>query len=1210
MNTQSRNTKQKKKTTAKSILKKIGLGFLIILVLLIGTAIAIPYFFKDKIIAKVEEEINKNVNAKVSFKDVNLSLFRSFPDFSFRLEELEVMGVEEFEGLRLLGVKNFDIRLDLMKVINGKYEVQGIRLDEPNIFVKVLKNGKANYDIAKPSTDTTTTPTDTSSTDFLVKLESYEIRNGNLTYDDHTINFFADIYNLNHKGRGDFSSMVYDLKTKTTVEGFTVAMGGINYLNKVKTDIDLDIKVDLENMKFTISDNTIKMNALTLVTEGSVEMPGNDIKMDLAMRSPKSEFKHLLSMIPAAYTADFDDVKASGKMGFDAKIKGIYNETSLPSFQVNLLAENANFQYPDLPSSVDNINIKMNVNSPSSDMDKMVVDIKKFTFDIEGSKVDAMMLLKTPMSDPDIKATIDGKIVLDQLAKAFPLQESGIQELKGTIVADLKTATKMSMVTNEQYEEVDMAGKLKITGMNYLATGMPKVTIKDLSMIFTPKNIQLAAFDALLGKSDLKVSGTLDNFLTYFSGTKTMKGNLVVRSNKLDANEWMASSAPAEENPNAPTANIEDTTTVASETGVFDKFDFVLDAEMKDIVYDIYHITNNIGKGHFTPNKMEFQQLSTQMGKSDFLIQGSLTNVFGYLFDNGTLGGTALLRSKFMDANELMDLTSPPTAKGGGEEEGEAPKGKDVASGTPNDEVFGRFNVNADVNIGKLIYDTYKITNITGIGNFKHDIFKISDFGMQIGNSDLKATGVIQHAIDYMYNNGKVKGAIDMSSNFFDLNQFMVASPAPATATSPQLPPAQPASTANLDPYLVPDNMDILINAHMKKVLYDKMELKNANGQLIVENEAVSMSDVKADVFGGQINIVGGYDTKNKEKPKFDFGLNIKNFFLNQAFNQLNTVQAIAPIAKFVEGKFNTDLSINGVLGKDMMPDYKTLNSEGLLETLDAVIKNFKPVNEMAKKLNVKDLEQLAIKNTKNRFSIKNGAVVVKPFDLIVKVKEDKVAMNIGGSHSINQDMNYDIKMTIPRALLEKSKATAVVNTGIDLLSGQATKLGLNLKQGENINLLVNLLGNLMNPQVKVKLLGMDGSNVVTDATNQVKNLTEEAKKKAQATADSLKRVGEAKAQQELNKLKNQAQARADSLKQVAKQKAEEELKKITEQAKKDAANKVKEVVKDKVSDEVKDAAKNKVNEVKDKVGKDVQDKAKDELDKLKNKFKLPKKDN
>lgn len=1208
---------QKKKSRTKTILKRVGLGFVALFVVLIGAAVAIPYFFKDEIVAKVQEEINKNVNAKVSFEDVNLSLFRSFPDFSFRLEGLEVMGVEEFEGLRLAGIKNFDIRLDLIKIYNGEYVIEGISLDEPNLYIKVLKNGKANYDIVKPSTDTTAiaeTETDTAATDFLLQLESYSIKNGNVTYDDNAMNFYTDIENLNHSGTGDFSALVYDLKTKTTADALTVAFDGITYLKSVETDIDLDINVDMENMKFTIADNTIRMNALSLITKGFVAMPGDDINMDLAISSPKSDFKDLLSMIPAAYTADFDGVKASGKMGVDAVIKGIYNDNTLPSFKVNLFAENANFQYPDLPSSVKGINVKMNVNSPSSDLDKMVVDISKFNFEIEGSKVAASLFLKTPMSDPDIKATMDGKIVLDALASAFPLGEQGIQTLKGTIVANLKTNTKMSFVTDEKYEQVDMSGNFSIEKMEYLADGMPKVVINTMQMDFTPQNVKLGNFDALLGKSDLKMSGTLDNILTYFSGTKTMKGNLIVRSNKFDANEWLEGET-TEANPNAPTANIEDTTTVAGESAIFDKFDFALDAEMKDITYDIYHIKNSVGKGNFTPNRMDFEELRTQVGKSDFLVQGSLENVFGYLFDDGTLGGSAIFRSAFMDANELMDIASPPTEKGGGEEDGAAPDSKDVKSGVVDDEVFGRFNVNADVKIDKLIYDTYKITNISGLGNFKHDIFQISNFGMQIGNSDLKASGTIQHAIDYMFNDGKVSGAIDLQSKFFDLNQFMTTEEVPATATSEQLPPAQPASSENIEPFLVPDNIDFAMAAKMDKVLYDKMTLNNVGGVINIKNESVDMSDVKADIFGGRVNVSGGYNTVDAAKPKFDFALDIREFFLNKAFDQLNTVQAIAPIAKFLEGKFNTIFKINGILGKDMMPDYKTLNSEGLLETLDATVKNFTPLTNIAKQINVKELEQLNIKNTKNTFLVKDGKVLVRPFDVDFKVKAEQIKMNIGGEHGINQDMDYDIKMTVPRALLEKNKATAAVNTGINLLSSQASKLGLNIQQGENINLLITLLGSISKPNIKVKLLGMDGSNTtVTDAVKgEVKDLTEEAKKRAIATADSLKRVAENKAKAEGDRIKADVQARADSLRKVAEQQAKDKLKSAADKAKEEALKKAKEVA----GEEAAKAAEKLAKEKADKILKDneaaaaAKKKAEEELNKLKNKFKNPlKKDN
>lgn len=1207
-NQATKKQKKKKKFSLKRLMKRIALGFTIFLVLLVGAMVAIPYFFKDQIVEKVTEEINNNVNAKVSFDDINLSLFRSFPDFSLRLKNLQVMGKDEFEGLRLAGIKNFDVTLDLNSVIKGNQPIgiQSINLDEPNLYVKVLKNGKANYDITIPSTDTTTTTsTDTSSSDFQIKLKSYSIKSGNVTYDDGTMGLVAKIENLNHSGKGDFTSLIYDLKTQTSADAVTVDFDGVKYLNNVKTDVDLDINVDMENMKFTIDKNITKMNALQLNMEGFVAMPGNDIDMDLTMSSPKTNFKDLLSMIPAAYTQDFNSVKANGKMAIDGKVKGKLNDTSIPAFNFNISAENADFKYPDLPLGVDNINAKMNINSPSSDLDKLVVNVSKFHIDIENNPFDAKFLLKNPMSDPYVEAFTKGTIVLDDLAKAFPLGEQGVEELSGTIKANLDTKTRMSYVTEEKYEEVDMKGDFALTNMNYKGEGMPKVFIKDMKMAFSPQNVTVDNFDAKLGKSDIQASGTLDNILTYFSGTKTMKGNLIVRSNKFDANEWLVASEPAPADPNKPTVQIEDTTTTGGSSEVFDKFDIRMDADFKDITYDIYHIKNTIGKGHFTPDRMEFEEMSTLVGKSDFQIKGVLTNVFGYLFKNETLGGNALMHSDFIDANELMAITSPPADPEAKKKAAAKPSEPQPLPTKPTDgtELFGKFNVNADVEIDKLIFEDYKMTGIAGIGNFKHDIFEVSDFSMQIGNSDMKATGIIENAIDWLfYSEENISGAIDLESSFFDMNQFMVAAPAPATENSQTLPPKQPASSENVEPFLVPADMNFVIQAHFKELLYDKVKLKNAEGTLNLENEAVNMSGIKANAFGGQMEMNGSYNSKDKEKPAFDFALDIKQFFMNEAFNQLNTVKSVAPIAKFLEGKFNTNFTINGLLGQDMMPDFSTLNSTGLLETLDAVVKGFKPVNDIANKLKVDEIKELGIKNTKNWYSIKNGKFTIQPFDINYK----DIKMNIGGEHGIMQTMNYDIKMVIPRKMLEGNVATSAVNTGIDLLGNQASKLGINLKQGENINVLVNLLGTIAQPKINIKLLGMDGSNVSDGIKDKVDDKINDVKADAQAKVDSLKKVAEDKIRSEQERLQREAQAKADSLKKVAEDKIRQQTKKVIDDAKQKAeaeAKKKLDEAKKKLDDEAKKKLEDEAKKLKDKVGDDVKDKAKKKLDDLKNKY-------
>ena len=66
---------------AKKILKIVGI-FLLVSVVALAAA---PFIFKDKIKSMVLKTINENVDAKVAFTDVDLSLLKSFPQIRFCL---------------------------------------------------------------------------------------------------------------------------------------------------------------------------------------------------------------------------------------------------------------------------------------------------------------------------------------------------------------------------------------------------------------------------------------------------------------------------------------------------------------------------------------------------------------------------------------------------------------------------------------------------------------------------------------------------------------------------------------------------------------------------------------------------------------------------------------------------------------------------------------------------------------------------------------------------------------------------------------------------------------------------------------------------------------------------------------------------------------------------------------------------------------------
>ena len=140
-------------------LKKFLKVFLIVLLSLIALLFASGYIFRGKIVSLVKAEINKNINAKVDFREVDISFFRHFPKVSIGLDELQVTGIGYFAADTLLSAKRLDAAVDIMSFIRGKnMSIYNLSLDAPRIHALVNKQGLANWDIAKE--DTTATDAD------------------------------------------------------------------------------------------------------------------------------------------------------------------------------------------------------------------------------------------------------------------------------------------------------------------------------------------------------------------------------------------------------------------------------------------------------------------------------------------------------------------------------------------------------------------------------------------------------------------------------------------------------------------------------------------------------------------------------------------------------------------------------------------------------------------------------------------------------------------------------------------------------------------------------------------------------------------------------------------------------------------------------------------------------------------------------------------
>ena len=598
-------------------MKKFFKILIIIILILIVVIIVTPVFFKGKILQVAKQQINKNVNAKVEFSNLNLSFIRNFPNASVVLKNLSVVGIDDFASDTLLSLKSFDIRLDVMSAIKMEnINIKGILIDNPVVFARVLKDGKANWDIAK-ATEEVEEEVDTTVSEFTTKisLKKLEIRDARIKYSDESSNLFAGLDHFNFLLKGDLAQDFTSLSIQSASEAVNLIMDGIRYVKDAALVMNINLDADLKNSIFILKENEVALNDLSLGFNGSVEMPNDsDIVADVNFATRTTDFKSLLSMVPAIYMQDFEDVETSGNLGLNGSIKGVYNagRNMLPDAMLQIKVQNAMFKYPDLPKSADNIQIDVDLFYDGAETDNSRINVNQFHVDLGGNPVDLLMNIKTPVSDMNLNGIIRANIDLATLSDVIPLEDITLQ---GKIISDIDFMGYMSYIEKEEYEKFKADGNLEISDFIFNSPDLPRAfKINESSVLFSPKYVQVSSFDAEIGNSDMQFTGRLENFIPYLFKDETIRGDFQFSSNVLDLNEFMSGTGEVETS--------EEDTVPLSVIEVPKNIDFRLVSKIDKIYYDKLEITNASGIIMVKDGKVLLEDLLVNMLEGSMKLRG------------------------------------------------------------------------------------------------------------------------------------------------------------------------------------------------------------------------------------------------------------------------------------------------------------------------------------------------------------------------------------------------------------------------------------------------------------------------------------------------------------------------------------------------------------------------------------------------------------
>ena len=893
-------------------MKKMVKNIVVACVVLWAIVLIAPTLLSGKISDIVKTEANAMLRAQLDFEKLGISLIRHFPNASLDLKGLTLVGVERFEGDTIVAAERISAVVSPLSLLTGDgIVVKKVLLDEPLIHARKEADGAVNWDVMKPTEEPAEeAPAEevaesTSTSAFKLAVKDFRINDAVIRYEDDSTKMAFSTEPLNLRLRGDLSAAESDLDLNLTMQRVYFKSGVVTMLSDVELEFDAAIAANLAEQRFTFEKNTLRLNSIALTLDGWAQLLENEaIAMDLKLNTDLVQFKDVLSLIPAFYTKDFRSLTAGGELALSAWARGLLQGASLPAFELNANVKDGRFQYASLPKAVTDINLTAKVSSPGGLMDRMVVDLSHFGLRMADNKVAATFYGTNLVSDPVLRATVNGKLNLGMIEQVYPLED---MQLAGTITADLSAAGRMSDLEKQRYEQLQSKGTFIVEQMGLNMASLPPVQLSRAAATISPSAMTLGELSVMVGESDLSANGQLKNYLGYLLRGDKLSGRLYVKSELLNLNQLMES----------------------------------------------------------------------------------------------------------MTSDEEPVATEEPVAEAATEE---------------------------------------------------------------------AAAGVI----------------------------------------------------------VVPENLDLSLSTDLKKILFQQMTITDVEGGMSLKDGVLSLDKLGLGLFEGRATASGKYTTTDPENPTFTMNLALKQASFQETFRQLELVQKLVPLFEKTGGNYSLKMDLSTRLDAQMSPVMNSVNASGQLSSASIRLQNIGALDALAKALNTDKLKVIEAENVLIDFTIKEGRIATKPFDL----KMGQTKMTLSGSTGLDQTIDYTAKVTLPEGSTKGLLST--INVGIGgTFSKPEIKLGLKEAAQEAVKSAVNeQVQKLTSSETFSEEIEKQAENLRQEARRAGEKLVaaaEEQSAKLVAEASKKGKLAEIAAKAAGDKLVKEAQKQADNLTA----KAEEQIAKL-----------------------------------------------------------------
>lgn len=986
--------------------KKIALYTISTLVVVIGAILIAPQLFKKEIENAVKDVTKEFITTPVSFSDLNVSFFKNFPQLSVSLQDLSIDAPKEFHDLKTVKSQSVDLGIDVFSLFSDQIQFTELIVNEGDFNVVTDSLGNFSFAIFKTSDE----PSSTDSS-FKLALNKIKVKNTHVLYQDDASKIKIETINTNISGDVQVTDKFINFETETDIHSLFFGLDKSVLVDRKPLKGTVNTKVNLNPVSVEFNENKLLLANLPLRILGKVAVLDKGIDFDLNVKSENASLENLFSLVPADYQKWYEGMTFTGKSNIDLLLKGVMQDSiSNPSLNIKLGIVNGTVaakQFEKAP--VKNLNTTTELNMPQLNPDSLHINVADFAFNLGDGFAKGKAVYKFPtFVDAEVKANLDVSKLWQTLAI------SGM-ELKGTVALDgivkgnynTKSFTSKQGVAVTEITEVPTFNIKANWSKGYFKWSEMPLAITDLNFDMDAVNtdgnykntlVDVRNIDAKAGanyvKGRLKVTNltsfNTDTELQAFVELADVKKIFPIK--EVDFGGQLTVDSKAKGSLDLDRNKIPVTASIIKLKNGFLKYTSLPDLPLENIDVET-HVTSP--RGSLNDLRVNVLPISFVLAGEPFKIDANLFNFNNLTFDVGTKGKLNLgnIYKVFaiagLDVSGQLEADLKLRGKGGADD--------------PSSLNNRGFVLLKNIHI-KSEYFPHDFVFTEGKFKFFRKKMRLENIKMNYAKQTFVLNGDLENYINYFLTpNATLKGKLNVTSKFIDVNSFMFSGATTASNTTTK-------TTAASNVILIPDLINFELTANAQKVKFNDMMLENLSGVLNVYDQKLAMREAKFGLIDAEFLMNATYEPINNKRAKFGFDIHAQQFDIQKAYNQLALFKEMAPAAESASGQVSLKYQLEGTLNQEMYPNMKSIKGAGDLILENIQFKGFKLFNAVAKETKTDALHDANVKDVVVKTRIENNVMTIDR----TKFKILGFRPRVEGQVTLDGKMNIGMRLGLP----------------------------------------------------------------------------------------------------------------------------------------------------------------------------------------------------